>query len=320
MLTFYPFYIIIIDNLMIFKGKSKLDLKLIDNHIHGSFGINFNYGTYSEIKCVLSELFKKNIKGICPTLVGDKSKNIQKQLAIFKKIKDEQLKNALDEALILGIHLEGSFLSPDKSGIQDKNVFLKPSIENFKNLTGDFEDIIKIVTIAPEEDIDLINYLNENNIITQAGHTKGNDLKNTKGVTHLFNAMNPIHHRELSIALSALINDEIYVEIIPDLIHTNKEILSLVLKAKPKNKILLISDSLPSSNFDKDIIFCNKKIDKYGKDSTGTLAGSNKTLDEICKKLIENKILSKEDIKLMAFENQIKYLDIRAREIDILNR
>ena len=297
-----------------------MDFKFIDNHIHGSFGINFNYSTYDETKFLLKELYKKNIKGICPTLVGDNIQNIQRQLSIFKKIKEEQLQNIEKETLIIGAHLEGSFLSPEKSGIQDKNVFLKPTIKNFLSLVGGFEDIIKIVTIAPEEDIDLIDYLNEKNIITQAGHTVGSELKNTKGVTHLFNAMNPIHHRNSSLALNALINDEIYCEVIGDLIHLNKDILTLILKTKPKNRILLISDSLPNSNYQEEIIFCNKKINSQGKDEKGVLAGSNKTLDEICLKLYENKILTKEEINLMAFENQIEYLDIRAREIDILNR
>ncbi len=304
-----------------------MNLKFIDNHIHGSFGFNFNYANYDEIRFVLKELYKKNIKGICPTLVGDKTKNIQKQLALFKKIRSEQLdfKNHVDESLILGVHLEGSFLSPDKAGIQDKSVFLKPEINNFKNLAADFEDIIKIVTIAPEEDVDLIDYLNEKNIITQAGHTKGSNFKNTKGITHLFNAMNPIHHRNASIALSALVCDDIYCEVIADLIHLNEDILKLILKSKPKDKIILISDSLPSSNLDnskgnREIIFCNKRIDKFGKDETGVLAGSNKTLDEICLNLIEKNIFTKEEIRQSAFENQIKYLDIKAREIDILNR
>lgn len=305
---------------MLFKGKSKLDLKFIDIHTHGSFGVNFNQAEYNEIKFVLKELYKRNIKGICPTLVGDSKKNIQKQLSIFQKIKKEQLESIKDESFIIGAHLEGSFLSPYKPGIQDKNVFLKPNIKNFKELVGDFEEIVKIVTIAPEEDIDLIDYLNNKNIITQAGHTIGNNLKNTKGVTHIFNAMNPIHHRNPSIALSALVDDDIYCEIIGDLIHTNKEILSLILKSKPKNKILLISDSLPSSNYDDSIIFCNKKIDKFGKDEKGTLAGSNKTLDEICHNLIKNKIMTEEQINLSAFENQINYLEIRTSEVDILNR
>ena len=71
---------------MIYKGKSKLNCCFIDNHIHGAFGVDFNAGNYDEIKYLLSKLYEKNIKGVCPTLVGDGNENIQRQLEIFKKI------------------------------------------------------------------------------------------------------------------------------------------------------------------------------------------------------------------------------------------
>ena len=296
------------------------EIKFIDNHIHGAFGINFNYSSYDETKFLLKELYKKNVRGICPTLVGDTDKNIQKQLALFQRIRKEQLDDVQNEALVLGIHLEGTFLSPLKAGIQDKSVFKKPTITNFENLAGEFKDIIKIVTIAPEEDERLIDYLNDKNIIAQAGHSVGENLKGCVGLTHIFNAMNQIHHRNGSIALQALIEDEIYCEVIADLVHLSNDALKLVFKIKPKEKILLVSDSLPCSNYDKNIVFCAREINSLGKDCNGVLAGSNKTLDEICFNLIQNNILSKEDIKQMAFENQIKYLKLTSREQCILNR
>ena len=302
------------------KSTKVGNLYFIDNHIHGSFGINFNYSSYDEVKFVLKELFKRNIRGICPTLVGDTKENITRQLSIFKKIQNEQRANIEDECYLIGAHLEGTFLSKNKAGIQDKSTFLTPSIQNFKALTGDLSDIVKIVTIAPEDDIDLIDYLNQNNIITQAGHTTGGEIKGCKGTTHHFNAMNPIHHRNPSIALEGLIRDDIYIEVIADLVHLSKNILELIYKTKPIDKILFISDSLPSSNYEHDIIFCGKKINKEGCDETGTLAGSNKTLDKIAYNLIEKNIFTENEVKQMVFDNQIKYLNLEDREIDILKR
>ena len=307
---------------MIHSGKSKNleNLHFIDNHIHGSFGINFNFATYNEIKFVLKELYKRGIRGICPTLVGDKHENILRQLSIFKQIQDEQKQNINNECYLIGAHLEGTFLSKNKAGIQDKTTFLAPEIGNFKAVVGDFENIVKIVTIAPEDDINLIDYLNEKNIITQAGHTVGVDIKNCKGTTHHFNAMNPVHHRNPSIALEALIRDDIYIEVIADLIHLSENILKLIIKSKPLDKILLVSDSLPSSNSEKDIIFCGKKINKNGCDDTGTLAGSNKTLDTIAENLMKKNILAPKDIRQTVFDNQINYLNLNNEEIDILKR
>lgn len=306
---------------MFFMRKSTLENnRYIDNHIHGAYGINFNYANYDEIKSVLKKLYKRNIKGICPTLVGESNFNILRQLSLFKRIKEEQLKEIKDETFIIGAHLEGTFLSPKKNGIQNKRLFKKPTTANFKDLVGDFEDIVKIVTIAPEEDLDLINYLNDKKIKTQAGHTIGTTLKNCTGTTHQFNAMNPIHHRNNSVALEALINDNVYCEMIGDLIHCSKEIIKLILKCKSIDKILLISDSLPSSHYSKNIVFCGKKITKEGKDDKGTIAGSIETLDTICKKLIKEKVMTVDEIQKAAFLNQIQYLNLKNNEIDILNR
>ena len=294
-------------------------LFFIDNHTHGCCGVNYNYATYDEVKFVLSELFKRGILGICPTLVGDSPDNIIKQLKLFKKIKEEQLSNPQKEAFVLGVHLEGTFLSPQKPGIQDSTVFLKPNIENFKKISDGSESIIKIVTIAPEEDEGLIDYLNSLNINAQAGHTSGDRIKNCVATTHHFNAMPQVHHRNPSVTLEGLIRDDIYVEIIADLVHLSEDILNLILKVKNKNKILLISDSLPCAHSERDIIFCNKKINSKGYDESGTLAGSNKTLDEICLNLIEKNILSADDVFKMAFYNQIEYLKLQDEEITRLN-
>lgn len=291
------------------------NFKFIDNHTHGAFGINFNYSNYNETVFVLNELYKRNITGICPTLVGETKQNIQRQLALFKKIKNEHIENT---SLILGVHLEGSFLSKEKSGIQDKNFFLTPTVKNFKNLTGEFEDIIKIVTIAPENDVDLIDYLNDKNIKTQAGHSISTSLKNTKATTHHFNAMPPLHHRNPSITLKGLVDDNIYCEIIADLIHINSDMLKLFFKLKPAKKILLVSDSIPAAHSKKDVIFCGKKINSKGFDENNVLAGSVKLLDEIAYNLIDNKILNENDIKQTGFLNQIEYINLQNADIDIL--
>ncbi|MBR1616531.1 hypothetical protein IJ670_00115 [bacterium] len=300
---------------MDFEKKSK---KYIDIHTHGAFGIDFNSANYDEINFALEKYYSNSICAICPTLVGDLDENIFRQLSLFKKIRQEQLKNPKKQALILGVHLEGTFLSPQKAGIQNPKNFKKLTKENFKNLVKDCQDIIKIVTLAPEEDEGLIDYLNSQNIITQAGHTTGQTIQNCKGVTHIFNAMSGIHHRKKSIALEALLDDNIYVEVIADLVHLSKDILNLILKCKPKNRILFVSDCLPCAKTNKEIIFCDKKIYPNGKDENGTLAGSYKLLSEICENLVQNNIIF-EDIDTFSFKNQINYLKLQKHEIDILN-
>jgi len=85
--------------------------------------------------------------------------------------------------------------------------------------------------------------LHSKGVKVQAGHCTG--WGNVDGVTHTFNAMEGINHRQKSTALMALIDDNIYTEIIADGIHVNDEALKLLFKTKPLNKIILISDALP---------------------------------------------------------------------------
>ena len=261
---------------------------LIENHIHGAFGVDFNNCSAEDVLEVSKRLLKRGIGGFFPTFVTDSIENIRKQTEIIKQAKTLQTS---DMAEILGIHLEGIFVNPLKKGIQDEKLFLTPNIENYKKIEDDF---IKIVTLAPELDSGLIDYLKRKEVKVQAGHCVGGDLRGVDGVTHIFNAMSGINHRKSSTALSALINDNVYTEVIMDLIHLNKDTLELIIKSKLENKVLPISDCLPLAYSEKtEMDFCDKKVYYDGKKITskeGTLAGSSLLVDDILKNLYNNGI------------------------------
>ena len=187
--------------------KSKL---LVEQHFHGAYGVDFGTCEVDEILLLSKKLLTHGIGGFYPTLVTDSVENIKRQI---ERIKTAQKKQTDEMARILGIHLEGIFINPDKKGIHDEKLFLTPCIENYKLVE---DELIKIVTLAPEldEDGELRRYLTLKGVKVQAGHCFGGDLSKCSGVTHLFNAMAGINHREKSTALSALIDDKIYTEII----------------------------------------------------------------------------------------------------------
>ena len=115
------------------------------------------------------------------------------------------------------------------------------------------------------------------------------------GVTHTFNAMEGISHRGKSTALSALIEDNIYTEIIGDGIHVSDDALKLLFKSKPSDKIILISDCLPctASNL-KEFVFADATVYYDGEKATskdGTLAGSTKLLPEIIRRMFDAGII-----------------------------
>lgn len=273
---------------------SKITKLLIEQHFHGCFGIDFNKASADDVLDLSKEILKYGIGGIFPTLVTDSVENTKKAIQTIKKAANKQTS---DMAKILGIHLESIFLNKEKKGIHNPEHFLDLTVDNFKHIEDDF---IKIVTLAPELDMGLIDYLRSKNIKVQAGHCIGGDLSKCDGCTHLFNAMSGITHRKSSTTLSGLINDNIYTEIIADGIHVSDEALQLLFKTKPKDKIILISDSLPitKSNL-TEMTFADEKIFYDGKKATskeGTLAGSTALLPDIIKRLAKVKLLNPEYI------------------------
>lgn len=250
---------------------------LLDQHIHGAFGIDFNTASIDDILYIAEKLYERGIGAFFPTLVTDSVSNINRQISIIKKA-------AKINSRILGIHLEGIFINPEKKGIHNSKHFMQLTIDNYKLIEDDF---IKIVTLAPELDEGLIEYLYSKGVKVQAGHCVGWGKVN--GVTHIFNAMSGITHRGSSTALSALIDDDAYVEIIADGIHISDEALKLVLKSKPIDKIILISDALPITDSNlKETVFADSKIYYDGEKATsseGTIAGSTMLIDKMVDRL-----------------------------------
>lgn len=278
---------------------------LIEQHFHGAFGVNFNTANVDDILYLSKEILKYGVGGIFPTLVTDSVENINRAVSVIKEAVSKQTTGM---AKILGIHLEGIFINEKKKGIHNPAHFLAPTVENYKLLEDDF---IKIVTLAPELNVDLIDYLKEKGIKVQAGHCVGGDLTGCTGTTHTFNAMEGISHRGKSTALSALINDELYSEIIADGVHVSDDALRLFFKCKPVEKVILVSDCLPCTaysplplgegristrgtsvrNSGEGILafdFADSEIFYDGKraaSTDGTLAGSTTLMPDIIKRL-----------------------------------
>ncbi len=263
---------------------------LIEQHFHGAFGVDFNTASVDEALALSQEMYKLGIGGIFPTLVTDTIENLKRQIEIIKSANKRQ---EAGMARILGVHLEGVFLNPKKKGIHNEKHFLMPTPENYRELE---DDIMKIVTLAPELDLGLIDYLHGRGVKVQAGHCVGEDLSKCSGATHLFNAMGEINHRETKTALAALLNDKIYTEIIADGLHLSDDILELVFKTKPLDKILLISDALPIAKSDlTEMIFADEEVFYDGERATsqnGTIAGSTRLLPDIVKILGEKGMFS----------------------------
>ena len=288
---------------------------LFEQHLHGAFGIDFlACNEYELIECA-KKLLKIGVGFFCPTLATAPIGILKRQISVISNTIKMQQEKKTGGAKIFGINLEACFISPEKKGIHDETQLLAPTIENFKLFEN---ENIKIVTLAPELDknLELTNYLKAKGIKVFAGHTQAYELNRMDGITHLFNAMAGISHRRKNTVTSALVNDDLYCELIADGCHIDYDNIKLVLKTKPQDKIILISDALPIAHSNKtEMTFCSKKIylkDACATDATGILAGSAMLLPDIIKKLVNNNIIRLQDAVQMA-TNSFKLFEINTQ-------
>src|SRR4030043_1406372 len=157
---------------------------------------------------------------------------------------------------IIGGHLEGPFLNPSRCGSLNAASFIDPTEYKFKELIEGFEDIVKIITIAPEINgaIRLIKKMSDKGIIVSMGHSDATYAEaeagfnaGAMGITHIFNAMRGFHHREPGLAGFGLLNQDIYIEVIADTYHLHPKTLELIFKTKNHNRIIIISDTVKES-------------------------------------------------------------------------
>ena len=268
----------------------------IDQHIHGLGGYDVIDGKVESIEKIASELPKEGVTAFLPTTTTEDIEVINKAL---NSVSEYINKNNKDGSLVLGVHLEGPFISNNYLGAQLPEYVLKPNKENFKEFEKNSNNNIKLVTLAPEEDnADLIQYLKSKKIIVSIGHSSANYedvksaiLKGVSCVTHTFNGMKGIHHREIGTAGSALLFDELYCEVICDGIHVSNPALKLLFKNKPTDKVILISDSVRMKNLNNGIYYDgNQKVilkDNEARLENGTLVGSVLKINEAVRNIIK---------------------------------
>ena len=281
----------------------------IDLHCHGGNGFDVMEGSKSIIEMSKYHL-KHGTTSIMPTTWTNTLENTILALKGFNEIKN-------DNQNILGIHLEGPFINPNKLGAQP-NLTEKPSTDFIKKIL-EISDV-KIITLAPEIDgmQEFINDLVNLNIKVQFGHTLADFSCCDKimkdcdvGFTHLYNAMSGNDHRSPGV-LSAALSKGKYAEIICDKIHVSKEAIKIAKKCIPG--LYAITDSINASGLnDGEYIFAKNNIRKENNSvkikSDGTLAGSIVTMDQTFKNLISMDFSLEEAVALTSY-NASKYLNL----------
>jgi N-acetylglucosamine-6-phosphate deacetylase len=297
----------------------------IDVHIHGVNGADTMDATKEAIDTMVTALPKEGTTSFLATTMTQESEQIQKALINAGEYIETQPSRGTAE--ILGIHLEGPFVNAKMAGAQPVNYIIDPDLAKFKKWQTLSKGNIKLVTIAPERPggLEMIRYLKANGIIASIGHTAATYDEVSEAinaganhVTHLYNQMRGLHHREPGVVGAAFLRDELIAEIIVDGVHVRPEMVKLAFKQKQSEGLILITDSMRAK------CLKNGKYDLGGQEVTvkegkavledGTLAGSILKLGHAVKSIIAYTGCSLEETIEMASVNPAKQLNIFERK------
>jgi N-acetylglucosamine-6-phosphate deacetylase len=232
-------------------------MKIIDMHTHGIGGYDTRTTAEGDILKIAEIQGSYGISEILLTIYPSIVKVMRENMdAVRKAIKLQDARYKMQDtkpAKIIGVHLEGPFLNPSKCGALNAGAFAEPAEYKLKELIEGFEDIVKIMTIAPEIKgaAGLIKKMSDRGIIVSMGHSdaiyadaEAGFNAGAKGITHIFNAMRGFHHREPGLAGFGLLNQDIYIEVIADPCHLHSKTLELIFKTKNPDRIIIVSDSV----------------------------------------------------------------------------
>jgi len=268
-------------NFLDVKGKYVIP-GLIDIHGHGNSGYDFSTCDIGGLRTMASYLAENGITSFAPASMTVSYDSLKRAY-----------KNALDvcnhreamESRVVGINMEGPFFSYGKRGAQNPEYLKKPDFEAFKELYDSCEGLIKLVDVAPELEgaFDFIKKASELCTVSVAHTECDYELasnafdEGATHVTHLFNGMKGIHHREPGVVLAALEKENVYVELICDGIHIHPSVIRMVFKLF-EGRVVMISDALSCCGMeDGEYDLGELKVNLNGLRATlddGTLAGS----------------------------------------------
>jgi len=269
------------------SDKDILDLQgdllipgLIDIHTHGAVGVdamdeNLNYEKWRNY------LLENGITTFFPaTVTGD-----------FDKI-TKALKNLQQAA---GVYLEGPFLNAEKNGAHDKTLICPADPDFIETI----KDKITVIAIAPEIEgnMDVIKSLVSKGILVTIAHSSADYMTGREAyangatlLTHTFNAMNPLTHREPNLIGAALENDKVFCEAISDGVHVHPAVIKILYRILGPRRMLLISDSMAATGYpDGEYLLGNLKVivkDHIAHTEYGAIAGSTTNLMGMVRKAV----------------------------------
>ena len=262
---------------------------IIDIHIQGAGGGDVLDGNLSSLQAMSKTLARFGVTGFLATTVMNPDRNNRHLQVLADHWSDD-----LGGARILGCHLEGPFINPEKRGGIAEGAIYPPSGERLSEIFDLLGNGLKMMTIAPEIDgsRNVITELLKHGCIPSFGHSKANYrqakeafAKGVEHVTHVFNAMLPLHHREPGPLLALLESDRVTVQIISDGVHLHPAVVRFLYRSVGIDRCICITDGIQAVGLPEGKYQYNGReyisrdgVARYG---DGTLIGTALALNEI---------------------------------------
>ena len=239
------------DNLIVVPG-------FIDKHVHGANHSDAMYPHFEDILNIAKTVASEGVSSFLATTMTQSKENITDALVT---IRDYMNRNVSEGAEVLGVHLEGPFISKKYKGAQIESCIVDCDLETFKHYEQVSGGTIKQVTLAYEKNgKELVKYLTRKKIVSSLGHSDATAAQvneaakyGATSVTHTYNAMSPLHHREAGVVGGAFVTDSLYCELIADLVHVCPEAIEILFRVKGKDKVVLVTDGIEAKHLSEGV-------------------------------------------------------------------
>ncbi|MCF7945213.1 MAG: N-acetylglucosamine-6-phosphate deacetylase, partial [Spirochaetia bacterium] len=293
-------------NLIDVQGKN-ISPGLIDTHIHGIYGYGTEDCSVESILGMSRHLPEFGVTSFIPTIYPMELHDMEKAIRAVTQAMGQE-----EGARILGIHMEGPFISKEKLGVQKPDYVKAVDLELFEHLWEVSQGTIISMTVAPE-----LKHMRElalaalkKGILLQVGHSNATYEQMVEGIeagilhaTHFFNAMRSLHHRDPGVVGAILIHQELSCEVIADNFHLHPAIISFLLKEKGSSGIILVTDGLKPTGLTEGKLSANNEEVVYRdglfhRVSDDTIAGSSLTLNKGVFNMTENNVPMQDALKM----------------------
>ena len=286
-------------------GANRILPGFIDIHDHGWHGGDANHANHEFIKEWQAYLPEEGITAFLPTTSTTFPKDLEHSFEVIGSFIEED--QGTNGAQILGIHAEGPMISEEFRGSHNPELLVKPSVETFKKWQELAKGHIKLMTLAPENDVEnaLTTYCHEHDVVISIGHTAATYEQamaaveaGAKSFTHTFNGMEDISHRKPTAVVAALDSEETFAEIIADGVHVDYSLVRVLAKLKGKDYLIAVTDSIwakgcqpgvyPKPEKGIEMVIDEQNVVRL---ANGKLAGSTNHLNNMVRNLVEKALL-----------------------------